>query len=68
MMNEKRIGITIGTKGEVMLQAKEGFSGTSCVEATRNLEIAIGGQEVADGKTSAYYDGDNDSPVTIEGM
>lgn len=65
-MSQKRIQFTIDNKGNWGMKTLEGFSGESCVEQTRNLEVAIGGSLSAEGKTSAYYDADGgDASVTI---
>ncbi len=60
-MVEKKIKITIDTKGGYILEAKEGFAGTSCAEQTRCIELSLGGQEVGEGKTEDYYKPDDDS-------
>ena len=64
-MNQKKIKVTIDTKGNWAIEAGEGFSGQSCVEQTKNLEIAIGGVSTEEGKTCAYYDPDDCNPLTI---
>jgi hypothetical protein len=64
-LNKRVVGITIDNKGQFTLEAKEGFSGESCLEKTRNLEVVLGGEAVAEGKTDAYYDGDGDNPISI---
>ena len=64
-MNQKRVRITIGNQGEYEIKALEGFSGSSCVEQTRNIEIAIGGSEIDEGKTEDYYRPDGDNPVQL---
>jgi hypothetical protein len=64
-MKQKKIKITIDGKGNYTLQALEGFSGTSCVEQTRCIELSLGGTEVSEGKTSDYYDSDGSNPVGI---
>lgn len=65
-MNElvrKQVEIVIDTKGNFKMEAK-GIQGTSCTEATRELELVLGGVEIDGGKTSSYYDGD-DTPISI---
>ncbi|WP_165797688.1 DUF2997 domain-containing protein [Heyndrickxia sporothermodurans] len=64
-LNQRRIQITIDPKGNYGIEAKEGFSGASCVEQTRELEIAIGGMVVDEGKTSDYYNPDDNNPVSL---
>lgn len=63
--NQRRIEIVIDNKGNYAIEAKEGFSGASCIEQTRNLELAIGGAVVDEGKTDAYYNPDGDNPVSL---
>lgn len=65
MSLQKRVRITIDTKGNYEIEALEGFSGASCIEQTRTLEVAIGGTAVEEGKTDAYYNPDDDNPVSI---
>jgi hypothetical protein len=64
-LTKRNVRITIDSKGQYTLEAGEGFSGASCLEKTKNLEVALGGTAIDEGKTGSYYDGDGDSPVTI---
>lgn len=64
-MDQRRVRITIDGQGNYALEALEGFSGASCVEQTKELEVAIGGVAVDEGKTAAYYDDDGSNPVSI---
>ena len=57
-MKKEVVEIRINKKGDFTFKAKEGFSGTSCVEKTRDLELALGGIEVKSEKTKEYYDSD----------
>jgi hypothetical protein len=66
MSGQKRVKVTIDNKGGFTLEALEGFAGESCTTQTREIEIALGGVEVAEGKTSAYYDGIDDNDVMIK--
>lgn len=61
----KKVKIIIDEKGNYTMQALEGFSGESCLEKTKDIELILGGTEVAEGKTSAYYDPDDDNPVCL---
>ena len=65
-LTQKRVRVTIDPKGNFTLEAKEGFSGESCMEKTRTIEMALGGLQVEEGKTNAYYDPDDANPVSIE--
>lgn len=64
-LTKKTVEIKIDKKGNFVLEAKEGFAGTSCTEQTKQLEIVLGGTAVDSGKTNAYFD-DDFSPVSIE--
>lgn len=64
-MVKKVVKITIDKKGVYKMEALEGFSGTSCTEQTKGLELILGGSEIGEGKTDAYY-GPDDSPVTVD--
>lgn len=65
-MDKRVIEITIDNKGNYTLEAKEGFSGESCIEKTKDIELVLGGTEVDGGKTDAYYDpDDNDVSISL---
>lgn len=66
MTNQQRVRVVIDKTGAFSFEALEGFTGTSCVEQTKEIEIALGGVEVEEGKTSAFYDGTDDSNVMIK--
>ena len=66
MSAQKRVKVTIDPKGSFTFEALEGFSGESCVAQTREIEIALGGIEVSEGKTNAYFDGVDDNDVMIK--
>lgn len=57
-MNKQVVKITIKKDGSYNLEALEGFSGQSCREKTRDLELVLGGEAVATENKSTYYDGD----------
>ena len=64
-MRKEVVEIRINEKGGFTFQAKEGFSGSSCVERTKDLELALGGRRVSQEKTKEYYDSDPGSPLRI---
>lgn len=66
-MVKRKVQITIDKKGAYTMKALEGFSGESCVNNTKNIELVLGegATEVGSGKTDAYYDGDGDAPISI---
>lgn len=63
-MSKKAIQIKIDGSGSYTLEAKEGFSGESCLSKTKDIELILGGTEVDGGKTDSYYDGD-DNPIGL---
>jgi hypothetical protein len=63
-LTKKTVQIKIDKKGDVVLTAGEGFSGESCLEGTKDIEVILGGTEVDSGKTDSYYDPDSD-PLKI---
>nr|DAV25074.1 MAG TPA: Protein of unknown function (DUF2997) [Caudoviricetes sp.] len=65
-MRKETVEIRINEKGGYTFQAKEGFSGTSCIERTKDLELALGGTVVSKEKTKEFYEADPSSPVTIK--
>lgn len=68
-MNDKRkIRIKIAKDGKYTIEAMEGFSGESCVEKTKNIEIMIGGQVVERGKKDEFYDGDAAPELTLNSL
>lgn len=66
MDGQKRVRVTIDSKGAFVFEALDGFVGESCTTQTREIEIALGGVEVAEGKTQAYYDGADDNDIMIK--
>jgi len=66
-MNKQVVEIRIKKDGNYTLTALEGFSGESCREKTRNLELMLGGEAVDTVNTSAYYEdgGDNDINLNL---
>lgn len=65
-MRKEVVEIIINSKGGFSLEAKEGFSGTSCVERTKDLELALGGHTISQEKTKDFYKPDDTSPLTIK--
>jgi hypothetical protein len=51
----KSIELVIDTKGQVTLQT-HGYAGSSCTDATRQLEAALG-QKLQDERTGEYFQG-----------
>lgn len=65
-MKKEVVEIIIDTKGNFSFEAKEGFAGTSCVERTKDLELALGGHVTYKEKTKDFYKPDESSPLTIK--
>jgi hypothetical protein len=60
----KTIQITISPKGETKIET-QGFAGSSCQDATRALEAALGAK-TSDTMTSEYYTASNEQTNEIE--
>lgn len=58
MMRKEIVEIRIKEDGSFTFQAKEGFAGESCMERTKDLEIALGGKEISKKKTKEFYESD----------
>ena len=52
----KRIKVIVDTNGNIQLQT-EGFSGQSCIDATKSLELALGKLQAME-RTPEYFDKD----------
>lgn len=65
-MKKEVVEIRINSKGGFSFEAKEGFAGTSCIERTRDLELALGGYVTSQEKTKDFYKPDDTSPLTIK--
>lgn len=65
-MKKETVEIRINEEGGFTFQAKEGFSGTSCIERTKDLELALGGRAIDQKKTDDYYKNDEQSPLKIK--
>jgi Protein of unknown function (DUF2997) len=55
-MHKQDIEIVINAKGEVTFQVK-GMKGGSCLDETKFLEQALGGEVLDQQKTSEFYEG-----------
>jgi hypothetical protein len=60
----KTIQITISPKGETKIET-QGFTGSSCQDATRAMEAALG-SKTSDTMTSEYYTASNEQTNEIE--
>ena len=50
--------ITINEDGSTEIDLQEGFSGMSCVEKSKEIELIIGGQQVEQKEKPEYYEAD----------
>lgn len=64
-MNKQVVEIRIKPDGSYALEAKEGFTGESCREKTKQLELMLGGEATDTQNTSAYYEGDGDNDISL---
>lgn len=53
-MSNANYTFTISPSGETKMEY-EGKTGSDCIEATKEIEIALGGTKIDEGKTSDYY-------------
>lgn len=58
MSDKRSIRITVDKTGTYKFEAMEGFSGESCIEKTKNVELILGGTKITEGKKDSFYDGD----------
>ena len=54
----KQRDITINMGGTTDIDLKEGFSGMSCVEKSKQIELIIGGTQVEQKEKPEYYEPD----------
>lgn len=52
----KKMDITINADGTTDIDLKEGFSGMSCVEKSKQIELIIGGTPIERKEKSEYYE------------
>lgn len=57
----KRAKIVIDEKGNYEIDLVEGFSGTSCAQKAKELQVIIGGHEEDETKKTEYFDPDGDN-------
>ena len=54
----KIVDITINSDGTTDIDLKEGFSGMSCVEKAKQIELIIGGSVIEQKEKAEYYEQD----------
>ena len=57
----KRANITVDEKGNYEIDLIEGFSGVSCAEKAKEIQILIGGIETNETKKPEYFDPNGDN-------
>lgn len=55
----KRMVITIEEDGTADIDLQEGFSGMSCVEKSKEIEVILGGVQVEQKQKPEMYEGDD---------
>lgn len=63
-MNREVVEIRVNSEGNFTFEAKEGFTGQSCIEKTKDLELALGGVAYDSQKKDEYYQSD-DNPLNL---
>ena len=56
-MEKQQVKITVKKNGEFVVEPIKGFSGSSCIEKTKDLELVLGGEKVSTEKKPEFYDG-----------
>ena len=57
----KKMVITINADGTSDIDLQEGFSGMSCVEKSKEIEVILGGEKVEQKQKPEMYEGDSTS-------
>lgn len=52
----KQIEITINNDGTTDIDLKEGFSGMSCIEKSKQIELIVGGTPIKREEKPEYYE------------
>lgn len=64
-MKTETYTFTISPQGAVKMEY-QGEVGTNCIEATKEIEVALGGRKVDGGCTDDYYKSGDPQPATIK--
>lgn len=62
----KQMDIVFNPDGTTEIDLKEGFSGMSCVEKSKQLEIIIGGTQIEQKEKPEYYEADTSVDIGID--
>ena len=65
-MKQQKVKVIIDPKGNFSFEAMEGFSGTSCIEQTAQLELVLGGEVTSERKKAEYWDPNASDPVMVK--
>lgn len=57
----KKVKIIINEDGTTEIDLIEGYSGMSCVEKSREIELLLGGKEIERKEKPEYYDAEDNS-------
>lgn len=52
----KRMNVIIGEDGTYEIDLKEGFSGMSCIEKSKEIQLILGGNEIEKKEKPEMYD------------
>lgn len=62
----RQVAITINMDGTTDIDLKEGFSGMSCVEKSKQIELLIGGTTIEQKEKPEYFEPDNSVDIGID--
>lgn len=61
----KQMEITINNDGTTEIDLQEGFSGMSCVEKSKQIELIIGGSSIEQKEKPEYFEPDTDINIDL---
>lgn len=61
----KKAKIVINEDGTTDIDLLEGFGGSSCAETSKQIELILGGGQVAQKEKPEYYDNEQDASVQL---
>lgn len=62
----KRVEITIDLDGSTELDFKEGFSGMSCIEKSKQIELILGGTTIEKQEKPEYYESESSIDLGVD--
>lgn len=57
----KKVKIVINEDGTTDIDLLEGFSGMSCVEKSKEIELLLGGEQIEQKEKPEYYEAEDNS-------